>query len=169
MLRRRKTPDRRRSACTGRQPTSPAPPTGNPPSRRRGWQAPARSVRPGVNAAANTGPAPPAIARQGCPTPESWSPQWRERNSVFTWNILLTSIMALLAFPVLTAALLVLEVDRKLGAQVFSAHSGGAILWQHLFWFFGHPEGYIVALPFFGLATEILPVFSRKPCFGYQG
>ena len=77
--------------------------------------------------------------------------------------------MVLLAFPVLAAALLVLEIDRKLGAQVFAAASGGAILWQHLFWFFGHPEVYIVAIPFFGIATEILPVFSRKPLFGYKG
>jgi cytochrome c oxidase subunit 1 len=91
------------------------------------------------------------------------------RMPIFCWNILLTSLLALLAFPVLTAALLVLEADRKLGAQVFTASSGGAILWQHLFWFFGHPEVYIVALPFFGIATEILPVFSRKPCFGYKG
>jgi cytochrome c oxidase subunit I len=91
------------------------------------------------------------------------------RMPIFTWNILLTSLLALLAFPVLTAALLVLEADRKLGAQVFTASSGGAILWQHLFWFFGHPEVYIVAIPFFGIATEILPVFSRKPCFGYKG
>jgi len=82
---------------------------------------------------------------------------------------LLTSLLVLLAFPVLAAALLVLELDRKLGSQVFSASSGGAILWQHLFWFFGQPEVYIVALPFFGIATEILPVFSRKPCFGYKG
>jgi cytochrome c oxidase subunit I len=91
------------------------------------------------------------------------------RMPIFTWNILLTSLMVLIAFPVLTAALLVLEIDRKLGAQVFSAHSGGAILWQHLFWFFGHPEVYIVAIPFFGIATEVIPVFSRKPCFGYKG
>jgi len=91
------------------------------------------------------------------------------RMPIFTWNILLTSVLVLLAFPVLAAALLVLEIDRKLGAQVFSASSGGAILWQHLFWFFGHPEVYIVALPFFGIATEILPVFSRKPLFGYKG
>ena len=91
------------------------------------------------------------------------------RMPVFTWNILVTSIMVLLAFPVLAAALLVLEIDRKLGAQVFSAGSGGAILWQHLFWFFGHPEVYIVAIPFFGIATEIVPVFSRKPLFGYKG
>ena len=91
------------------------------------------------------------------------------RMPIFTWNILLTSMLVLLAFPVLAAALLVLEIDRKLGAQVFDANSGGAILWQHLFWFFGHPEVYIVALPFFGIATEVLPVFSRKPLFGYKG
>ena len=91
------------------------------------------------------------------------------RMPIFTWNALLTSIMVLLAFPVLAAALLVLEVDRRLGAQVFSANSGGAILWQNLFWFFGHPEVYILALPFFGIATEIIPVFSRKPMFAYKG
>jgi len=91
------------------------------------------------------------------------------RMPVFTWNILLTSMLVLMAFPVLAAALLVLEIDRKLGSQVFSAASGGALLWQHLFWFFGHPEVYIVAIPFFGIATEILPVFSRKPLFGYKG
>jgi cytochrome c oxidase subunit 1 len=56
-----------------------------------------------------------------------------------------------------------------LGAHVFDAEHGGAILWQHLFWFFGHPEVYIIALPFFGIVTEILPVFSRKPLFGYVG
>jgi cytochrome c oxidase subunit I len=91
------------------------------------------------------------------------------RMPVFTWNILLTSLMVLVAFPVLTAALMVLEIDRKFGSRVFSAASGGALLWQHLFWFFGHPEVYIVALPFFGIATEVLPVFSRKPLFGYKG
>jgi cytochrome c oxidase subunit I len=90
------------------------------------------------------------------------------RMPIFTWNILLTSILVLLAFPVLAAALLVLEIDRKLGARVFDSSNGGAILWQHLFWFFGHPEVYIVALPFFGIVTEVLPVFSRKPLFGYK-
>jgi cytochrome c oxidase subunit I len=75
----------------------------------------------------------------------------------------------LMAFPVLAAALLALEADRKLGAHVFDAANGGAMLWQHLFWFFGHPEVYIVAIPFFGIITEILPVFSRKPVFGYIG
>ncbi len=90
------------------------------------------------------------------------------RMPMFTWNALLTSVLALLAFPVLAAALLVLEIDRKLGAHVFDASSGGALLWQNLFWFFGHPEVYIVALPFFGIITEVIPVFSRKPLFGYK-
>src|SRR6266496_564435 len=91
------------------------------------------------------------------------------RMPIFTWNIMVTSIMVLLAFPILTSALLVLWVDRHLHAQVFTSANGGAILWQHLFWFFGHPEVYIVALPFFGIVTEVIPVFSRKPLFGYKG
>jgi cytochrome c oxidase subunit 1 len=91
------------------------------------------------------------------------------RMPIFTWNILLTSVMVLIAFPVLAAALLVLEIDRKLGAQVFSSVNGGAVMWQHLFWFFGHPEVYIVAIPFFGIITEVVPGFSRKPLFGYKG
>nr|WP_093762951.1 cytochrome c oxidase subunit I [Streptomyces sp. BpilaLS-43] len=91
------------------------------------------------------------------------------RMPIFTWNVLFTSILALLAFPVLTAALLALEADRKFGAHIFDASNGGALLWQHLFWFFGHPEVYIVALPFFGVVSEIIPVFSRKPVFGYVG
>jgi cytochrome c oxidase subunit 1 len=91
------------------------------------------------------------------------------RMPIFTWNILVTSMLVLLAFPILTAALLVLWADRHLGATVFDAQNGGAILWQHLFWFFGHPEVYIIALPFFGIVTEIIPVFSRKPLFGYKG
>ncbi len=91
------------------------------------------------------------------------------RMPIFTWNVLLTSVLVLMAFPVLAAAMLMLEADRKFGATVFDAANGGAILWQHLFWFFGHPEVYILALPFFGIATEILPVFSRKPLFGYKG
>ncbi|MFE6743839.1 aa3-type cytochrome oxidase subunit I [Streptomyces tubercidicus] len=89
------------------------------------------------------------------------------RMPVFTWNVLFTSILVLMAFPVLAAALLVLEADRQFGAVVFDAQWGGALLWQHLFWFFGHPEVYIIALPFFGIITEIIPVFSRKPIFGY--
>jgi cytochrome c oxidase subunit 1 len=91
------------------------------------------------------------------------------RMPIFTWNIFVTSVLILLAFPILTAALLALLADRHLGAQVFDADNGGALLWQHLFWFFGHPEVYIVALPFFGIVTEVFPVFSRKPLFGYTG
>jgi cytochrome c oxidase subunit I len=91
------------------------------------------------------------------------------RMPVFTWNSLITSLLVLLAFPPLAAALLVLGADRKLGSQVFEPLNGGPVLWEHLFWFFGHPEVYILALPFFGIATEILPVFSRKPVFGYKG
>jgi cytochrome c oxidase subunit I len=91
------------------------------------------------------------------------------RMPIFTWNILVTSVLVLLAFPILTAAIFGVLADRKFGAQIFEPQNGGAILWQHLFWFFGHPEVYIVALPFFGIITEIIPVFSRKPIFGYKG
>lgn len=91
------------------------------------------------------------------------------RMPIFVWNSLVTSLLVLIAFPIFAAALLALAADRTLGAQVFAPEHGGAILWQHLFWFFGHPEVYILALPFFGIITEILPVFSRKPVFGYVG
>ncbi len=91
------------------------------------------------------------------------------RMPIFVWNTLVTSILILVAFPPLAAALFALGSDRVLGSQVFNPDFGGAILWQHLFWFFGHPEVYIIALPFFGIVTEILPVFSRKPLFGYHG
>jgi cytochrome c oxidase subunit 1 len=91
------------------------------------------------------------------------------RMPIFTWNVLLTSMLVLMAFPVLTAALLALEADRKLGTHVYEPANGGPMLWQHLFWFFGHPEVYIIALPFFGIITEVIPVFSRKPIFGYVG
>ena len=91
------------------------------------------------------------------------------RMSIFSWNVLLTSILVLIAFPPLAAALLALESDRLFGSLIFDPANGGAMLWQHLFWFFGHPEVYILALPFFGIASEIFPVFSRKPIFGYKG
>src|SRR5690625_5124897 len=91
------------------------------------------------------------------------------RMPIFTWNTLLTSVLILMAFPLLAAALFGLGADRILGSQVFAAENGGVMLWQHMFWFFGHPEVYIIALPFFGIVTEILPVFSRKPIFGYKG
>ncbi|MEV4566370.1 cytochrome c oxidase subunit I [Nonomuraea sp. NPDC049419] len=91
------------------------------------------------------------------------------RMPIFTWNTLLTSMLVLMAFPVLAAALLALEADRKLGTHIYDPANAGAMLWQHLFWFFGHPEVYIIALPFFGIITEVIPVFSRKPVFGYIG
>ncbi|ADG97830.1 cytochrome c oxidase, subunit I [Segniliparus rotundus DSM 44985] len=90
------------------------------------------------------------------------------RMPIFTWNILVTSVLVLLAFPILTAALMGLALDRHFGAHIYDASNGGVILWQHLFWFFGHPEVYILALPFFGVVSEIFPVFSRKPIFGYN-
>jgi len=91
------------------------------------------------------------------------------RMPIFVWNTLVTGMLVLIVFPIFAAALLALEADRKLGAHVFDPANGGAILWQHVFWFFGHPEVYIIALPFFGIITEVLPVFSRKPIFGYVG
>jgi cytochrome c oxidase subunit 1 len=91
------------------------------------------------------------------------------RMPIFTWNTLITSILVLFAFPILTSALLALLADRNLGALVYTRQNGGPMLWQHLFWFFGHPEVYIIALPFFGIVTEVIPVFSRKPLFGYKG
>ncbi len=91
------------------------------------------------------------------------------RMPIMTWNILVTSLMVILVFPFLAAALFALAADRILGAHVFDVNTGGPMLWQHLFWFFGHPEVYIVALPFFGIITEVIPVFSRKPLFGYKG
>ncbi len=92
------------------------------------------------------------------------------RMPIFTWNMFIVSAMVILAFPVLTAGLALLYADRHLGAHFFDARGGGQpVLWQHIFWFFGHPEVYIVALPFFGVVTEVIPVFSRKPLFGYKG
>ncbi|MFI5894978.1 cytochrome c oxidase subunit I [Actinoplanes sp. NPDC051513] len=91
------------------------------------------------------------------------------RMPIFTWNILVTMILVLAIFPFLAAALMALAADRILGAHVFDPQTGGPLLWQHLFWFFGHPEVYVVALPFFGIITEVIPVFSRKPIFGYKG
>jgi cytochrome c oxidase subunit I len=91
------------------------------------------------------------------------------RMPIFTWNIFVTSFLVLMVFPVLTAALFALAADRHFGAHVFDPANGGVILWQHVFWFFGHPEVYILALPFFGIITEVIPVFARKPLFGYKG
>jgi len=92
------------------------------------------------------------------------------RMPIFVWNMLVTSVLVLIAFPVLTAACAMLFADRHFGAHVFdSSHGGQPILWQHLFWFFGHPEVYILVLPYFGVITEVIPVFSRRPVFGYPG
>ena len=92
------------------------------------------------------------------------------RMPIFTWNMLVTSILVLIAFPVLTAAGVMLFADRHFGAHIFDPANGGVpVLWQHLFWFFGHPEVYILVLPYFGVITEVLPVFSRRPVFGYAG
>jgi cytochrome c oxidase subunit 1 len=92
------------------------------------------------------------------------------RMPIFTWNMLVTAILILIAFPVLTSALVMLWCDRHLGTHIFTVSGGGVpVLWQNLFWFFGHPEVYILALPYFGAVTDILAVFSRKPVFGYKG
>ncbi|MDJ0335011.1 cytochrome c oxidase subunit I [Salinibacterium sp. G-O1] len=90
------------------------------------------------------------------------------RMPIFTWNTLVTSLLVIMAFPVLAAALFALGADRVVGAHIYDPANGGVILWQHLFWFFGHPEVYIIALPFFGIVSEIFPVFARKPIFGYR-
>ncbi len=90
------------------------------------------------------------------------------RMPMFTWTILVTSILILIAFPVLTSALAMLLIDRHFGGTFFDPANGGdALLWQNLFWFFGHPEVYILILPYFGIVSEVVPVFSRKPLFGY--
>jgi cytochrome c oxidase subunit 1 len=91
------------------------------------------------------------------------------RVPIFTWTVLVTSILILFSFPALTAAMVMLLLDRRFGAEFFVPAAGGdPILWQHLFWFFGHPEVYILILPFFGILSEVIPVFSRKPLFGYR-
>ncbi|MFV0463740.1 MAG: cytochrome c oxidase subunit I [Nostocoides sp.] len=90
------------------------------------------------------------------------------RMPVFTWTILVTSILVLLIFPILAAGLLALGADRRFGTDLFAPENGGPILWQHVFWFFGHPEVYVIALPFFGIISEVVPAFSRKPVFGYK-
>jgi cytochrome c oxidase subunit I len=90
------------------------------------------------------------------------------RMPMFVWSMLVTSILVLLAFPPLTVGLIFLILDRFFGTHFYSASFGATpILWQHLFWLFGHPEVYIMALPAFGMMSEMVPVFSRKPLFGY--
>ena len=87
----------------------------------------------------------------------------------YTWTWIWTSVLILVAIPPLTASLVMVLADRHLGAHFFdTANGGSAYLWQHLFWFFGHPEVYILILPVFGIVSEIIPVFSRKVLFGYE-
>jgi len=90
------------------------------------------------------------------------------RMPLFVWMVLVVSGMILLAMPPLSAAQIMLLLDRFLGAHFFDTQAGGsAVLWQHFFWLFGHPEVYILIIPAFACASEIIPVFSRKPIFGY--
>jgi cytochrome c oxidase subunit 1 len=91
------------------------------------------------------------------------------RVPIFSWSVLVTAVLILISFPVLTAVLALLYIDRHLGGSFFEAAAGGQpVLFQHLFWFFGHPEVYVLILPFFGVLSEVIPVFSRKPLFGYR-
>src|ERR687895_1976741 len=91
------------------------------------------------------------------------------RMPIFVWTILVTATLIMLATPVLTAGLIALFIDRNYGGSFFNSDAGGSpVLWQHVFWFFGHPEVYIVILPAMGVVSEILPVFSRRPLFGYR-
>ena len=99
------------------------------------------------------------------------------RMPIFTWSTLIVSVLIIMAFPAITIALFFLTFDRFGGTHFYSAFNiadgqlitsgGDPLLWQHLFWIFGHPEVYILILPAFGLVSEIIPVFSRKPLFGY--
>jgi len=92
------------------------------------------------------------------------------RLPLFTWNAVVTALLGLVAFPPAMAAFVLLLFDRRLGGQAFDPLGGGdPIVYQHLFWFLGHPEVYILILPFFGVITEIIPVCSRKRLFGYTG
>jgi cytochrome c oxidase subunit I len=88
---------------------------------------------------------------------------------IFTWMILVVQFLLVFAIPVITVALFLLMFQRNFGAQFFNVDAGAdPLLWQHLFWIFGHPEVYILVLPSFGIVSEVLPVFSRKPLFGYK-
>jgi cytochrome c oxidase subunit 1 len=92
-----------------------------------------------------------------------------DRIPVFVWMMVVTSFLAVFSLPSLTAAASLLLLDRQVGTHFYLGGQGGnALLWQHLFWFFGHPEVYILILPAFGIVSEVVPVFSGKPLFGYK-
>ena len=91
------------------------------------------------------------------------------RLPLFCWAMLTQSILLIISLPVIAGAVTLLLTDRHFGTHFYDATNGGSpILWQHLFWFFGHPEVYILVLPGFGVISEVLPVFARKPIFGYK-
>jgi cytochrome c oxidase subunit I len=91
------------------------------------------------------------------------------RMPIFTWLTLITSILLIMAFPAITVGIILLMFDRWIGTGFFVTAAGGdPLLWQHLFWIFGHPEVYILILPAFGVLSEVIPTFSRKPLFGYS-
>ena len=90
------------------------------------------------------------------------------RIPLFVWTIEAYSVLLVLALPTISAAVTLLLLDRQAGTSFFAADNGGSLLWQHMFWFFGHPEVYIMILPAMGIISEVIPVFSRKPIFGYK-
>ncbi|MEX2425635.1 MAG: cytochrome c oxidase subunit I [Thermomicrobiaceae bacterium] len=90
------------------------------------------------------------------------------RMPIFVWMSMITFVLIMLAFPSLTVALFAMMMDRNFETLFFSASDGSVVMWQHLFWIFGHPEVYILILPAFGIISEILPTFARKPLFGYS-
>ena len=91
------------------------------------------------------------------------------RMPILTWTVLVTSVLVLMATPVLTSALIMLFIDRNYGGHFFDpANGGNAVLYQNIFWFYSHPAVYIMVLPAMGIISEVLPVFSRKPLFGYK-
>jgi cytochrome c oxidase subunit I len=90
------------------------------------------------------------------------------RIPLFVWAIEAYSVLLVLALPTISAAATLLLLDRQAGAHFFAPDNGGSLLWQHMFWFFGHPEVYIMVLPAMGIISEVIPVFSRKPIFGYK-